>query len=161
MQAVPAVIPTERANPDADTRLREFARQLAKIQALDPPSRHQKSDLLERLQSWEQALRNANAIFKGVPSKDLPVSRAAEWMLDNFYVVKQTFNQITEGLPSSFLDQLPEIERNTPGIRTTAPRARTGTTALAIRRVVFCLPSSVLFEVNTSTQILTGTLEHR
>ncbi|MGB8212135.1 MAG: glucoamylase family protein [Anaerolineales bacterium] len=109
MQAVPAVIPTERANPDADTRLREFARQLAKIQALDPPSRHQKSDLLERLQSWEQALRNANAIFKGVPSKDLPVSRAAEWMLDNFYVVKQTFNQITEGLPSSFLDQLPKL----------------------------------------------------
>jgi len=108
MQAVPQVIPTEPANPDADTRLQEFARQMAKTHALEP-SHHQKSDLLERLQSWEQALRNANAIFKGVPAKDLPVSRAAEWMLDNFYVVKQTFHQIAEGLPSGFLDQLPKL----------------------------------------------------
>jgi hypothetical protein len=108
MQAVPEVIPTERANPDADTRLREFARQLAKTHTLEP-SHHQKSDLLERLQSWEQALRNANAIFKGVPAKDLPVSRAGEWMLDNFYVVKQTFHQIEEDLPNSFLDQLPKL----------------------------------------------------
>jgi len=108
MQAVPHVLPSDLANPDADTQLREFARQLAKTHAVDP-SHHQKSDLLERLQSWEQALRNANAIFKGVPSKDLPVSRAGEWMLDNFYVVKQTFNQIAEGLPASFLDQLPKL----------------------------------------------------
>src|SRR5664280_2544792 len=108
MEAVPQVIPTTAANPGADNRLGEFARDLAKTHAVDQ-SLHQKSDLLERLQTWEQALRNANAIFKGVPAKDLPVSRAAEWMLDNFYVVKQTFNQITEGLPSSFLDQLPKL----------------------------------------------------
>jgi cyclic beta-1,2-glucan synthetase len=108
MQAIPQVIPSEAANPSVDNRLGEFARELAKTHAVDS-SFHQKSDLLERLRSWEQALRNANAIFKGVPSKDLPVSRAAEWMLDNFYVVKQTFNQITEGLPSSFLDQLPKL----------------------------------------------------
>jgi len=108
MQAIPHDIPSEAANPGVDNRLGEFARELAKTHAVDP-SFHQKSDLLERLQSWEQSLRNANAIFKGVPSKDLPVSRAAEWMLDNFYVVKQTFNQITEGLPYSFLNQLPKL----------------------------------------------------
>ena len=108
MEAVPQVIPSTATNPGGDNRLGEFARELAKTHAVDQ-SLHQKSDLLERLQTWEQALRNANAIFKGVPSKDLPVSRAAEWMLDNFYVVKQTFNQITEGLPSSFLDQLPKL----------------------------------------------------
>ena len=107
MQAVPQAILSEPANSDADNRLKEFARQLAKTHAVDP-SLNQKSDLLKHLQSWEQALRNANAIFKGLPSKDLPFARAAEWMLDNFYVVKQTFNQITEGLPSSFLDQLPK-----------------------------------------------------
>jgi len=45
--------------------------------------------------------------FKSVPSKDLPVSRAGEWMLDNFYIVKQTFRQIDEDLPASFLNQLP------------------------------------------------------
>jgi cyclic beta-1,2-glucan synthetase len=108
MQAVPQLIPTEAAHPDADSRLREFARQLAKTQAVEP-SHHQKSDLLERLQNWEEALRNANAIFKAVPSKELPVSRAGEWMLDNFYVVRQTFHQIEEALPASFLDQLPKL----------------------------------------------------
>ena len=65
--------------------------------------------MLEHLNVWEQALRNANAIFKAVPSNDLPVSRAGEWMLDNFYVVKQTFRQIEEDLPDSFLKQLPKL----------------------------------------------------
>ena len=55
-------------------------------------------------------MRNANAIFKAVPSKDLPVSRAGEWMLDNFYIVKQTFRQIEEDLPASFLNQLPKLD---------------------------------------------------
>ena len=108
MQALPQVIPSEPAIPDPDNRLREFARQLAKTHPLEL-THHQKSDLLERLQSWEQALVKANAIFKGVPARDLPVSRAAEWMLDNYYVVKQTFNQIKQGLPARFLDQLPKL----------------------------------------------------
>ena len=72
----------------------------------------QKTDLLEYLQSWELALRNANAIFKTVPAKDAPVSRAGEWMLDNFYIVKQTFRQIEEDLPASFLNQLPKLDRD-------------------------------------------------
>ncbi len=128
MQAIPQAIPSEASNPGVDNRLGEFARELAKRHAVDPLL-HQKSDLLERLQSWEQALRNANAIFKGVPSKDLPVSRAAEWMLDNFYVVKQTFNQITEGLPYSFLDQLPKLSGapQESGLPRPAPTKTVGT----------------------------------
>ena len=109
MQATPQAIPSEPANPDADIQLREFAQRLAKTHRLEishPP----KTTLLKHLQSWEQALSNANAIFKAVPSKDLPVSRAGEWMLDNFYIVKQTFRQIEEGLPASFLDQLPKLD---------------------------------------------------
>ena len=159
MQAVPQFIPSEPANPDADNRLRDFARQLAKTHGEVPlsakshmstsgrdrvkPSQHQKTDLLERLQGWEEALRHATAIFNAVPSKDLPVSRAGEWMLDNFYVVKQTFHQIEEGLPASFLDQLPKprVEYRNRNILapcqyrdyfartgTTPPRAGTGTT---------------------------------
>ncbi len=31
-------------------------------------------------------------------------------MLDNFYVVKQTFRQIEEGLPASFINQLPKLD---------------------------------------------------
>jgi len=123
MQIAPQVIPSEPAKPDADTRLGEFVRQLAKTHGVVPVSARdtveishaQKTDLLEHLQSWEQALRKAHAIFKAVPSKDLPdlpskSSRAGEWMLDNFYIVKQTLRQIEEDLPASFLNQLPKLD---------------------------------------------------
>ncbi|MDP3185977.1 MAG: hypothetical protein Q8M58_11950, partial [Anaerolineales bacterium] len=139
MQTTPQVIPSKPANPDADIRLREFAHRLAKTHGVVPvPARDtveishpKKPYLLEHLQSWEQALRNANAIFKAVPSKDLPVSRAGEWMLDNFYIVKQTFRQIEEDLPASFLDQLPKLD-GTPlqGHPRPVSRAGTGTASL-------------------------------
>ncbi|MBL8063956.1 MAG: hypothetical protein JNK32_13085, partial [Anaerolineales bacterium] len=69
-----------------------------------------RSDLLEHLKIWEQALGEANALFKIAPADDLPVSHAGEWMLDNFYVVKKTFRQIKEDLPESFLSQLPKLD---------------------------------------------------
>ncbi len=108
MQIFPQAILSEPANPDADSRLREFAHSLAKSHTVEI-SRPQKTDLLERLKSWEQALRNANTIFKAVPAKDVAVSRAGEWMLDNFYIVKQNFRQIDEDLPADFLNQLPKL----------------------------------------------------
>ncbi len=97
------------ATPDADSRLSEFAHRLAKTHTLEEPP-FNKSSLVEALKSWEQALRNANAIFKAVTSTDLPVSRASEWMQDNFYVISQTFHQIEEDLPTSYLNQLPRLD---------------------------------------------------
>ena len=100
-----------------DMRLREFAHHLAETHEADTvkisPSRE--TTLLEYLQSWELALRNAYAAFKAAPSQDLPdlsgrSSRAGEWMLDNFYVVKQTIRQIEEDLPDSFLKELPKLD---------------------------------------------------
>jgi hypothetical protein len=108
MQIAPQVILSEPTHPNADVRLREFAHQLAETHTVEV-SHPQKTDLLEHLQSWELALQNANSIFKSVPAKDVPVSRAGEWMLDNFYIVKQTLRQIEEDLPASFLIQLPEL----------------------------------------------------
>jgi len=119
MQATPPVNLSDPTNPGVDNRLREFAHHLAKMHEanLGPVlaretvkiSRPQKANLLEQLSTWEQVLYTANTIFKTVPSNDLPVSRAGEWMLDNFYIVKQTFHQIEEDLPASFLNQLPKL----------------------------------------------------
>ncbi|MFC1936214.1 GH36-type glycosyl hydrolase domain-containing protein [Chloroflexota bacterium] len=109
MQITPQVIPSEPASPDADKRLREFAYRLAKTHTIEisPPK---KASVLEHLQGWEQVLHTANAIFKSVTLKDLPVSRAGEWMMDNFYLVQQTLLQIKEGLPTTFFDQLPKLD---------------------------------------------------
>ena len=109
MQIATQVISSEPANSDADSRLREFAHQLAKTHSTEN-SKPQKTDLLKTLHGWELALHNANAIFKSVPAKNVPVSRAGEWMLDNFYFVKQTLRQIEEDLPASFLDELPKLD---------------------------------------------------
>ena len=53
-------------------------------------------------------------LFKSVPAKDLSdllskSSRAGEWMLDNFYIVKQTLRQIEEDLPAKFSQELPKL----------------------------------------------------
>jgi cyclic beta-1,2-glucan synthetase len=117
MQIDPQIITSETNIPIADQRLKEFAYQLAKThtavmttrQLILEKSQLPKTNLLENLKSWELDLRNANKIFKSVPAKDLSISRAGEWMLDNFYVVKQTLRQIREDLPFSFLDQLPKL----------------------------------------------------
>ena len=109
MQIAPQVILFETTSPNTEIQPREFAHRLAKTHTLEI-SRSKKTDLLEHLKSWELSLRNANTIFKSVPAKDLPVSRAGEWMLDNFYVVKQTFRQIEEDLPANFLNQLPKLD---------------------------------------------------
>ncbi len=112
MQAAPPVILSDPAKSDVEDRLSEFAHRLAKTHNVEITSTS-KTDLLEHLKVWEKVLGNAKAVFKAVPSSDLPVSRAGEWMLDNFYIVKQTFRQIEEDLPVTFLNQLP-ILNGTP-----------------------------------------------
>ncbi|MBI5950393.1 MAG: hypothetical protein HY865_01935 [Chloroflexi bacterium] len=105
------VILSEPPIPGVDIRLREFAHRLAKTHGIETAktSRPEETTLLKHLQSWELALRNAYSLFKAAPSKDISVSRAGEWMLDNFYIVKQTIRQIEEDLPDDFLDELPKL----------------------------------------------------
>ncbi|MBI5298431.1 MAG: hypothetical protein HY869_23380 [Chloroflexi bacterium] len=111
MLIAPQVILPESPSLGVDMRLREFAHRLAKTHEIETAklSRSEETTLLEYLQSWELALHNAYAIFKAAPSKDGSFSRAGEWMLDNFYIIKQTIRQIEEDLPDSFLTELPKL----------------------------------------------------
>ncbi len=108
MQTVPQAILSEPDHTDAETRLRQFARDLAATHRSEI-SYFSKNQLLKNLKSWELALGKAHAIFLSIPAKDLPAAHAAEWMLDNYYIIKQTFRQIEEDLPVSFLNQLPKL----------------------------------------------------
>jgi len=119
MQIAAQVIPSEAVNSNSNDRLKEFAHRLAKTHSVTADSTKprvlKKNNLLEYLQTWNVTLRNTNAMFKAAPvtdSSDLPgkTSRAGEWMLDNFYIVKQTFRQIEEDLPDNFLAQLPKLD---------------------------------------------------
>ena len=108
MQNNPSTIYEDPIRTETDSSLRDFAFQLNEKYSTNSTAFPSKS-LLEHLSIWEKVLQEANSIFKNIPSKELPVSRAGEWMLDNFYVVKQTIRQIEEDLPTKFLKQLPKV----------------------------------------------------
>ncbi len=116
MLIAPRVVVPNPSNPGVDIQLREFAHRLANTHGIRTEyiPRPEETTLLKYLASWELALRNAYAIFKAAPSKELHdlsgrSSRAGEWILDNFYVVKQTIRQIEEDLPDGFLNELPKL----------------------------------------------------
>jgi cyclic beta-1,2-glucan synthetase len=108
MQAIPSGA-SKQANPDTRVPLDELARQLTQIYGIGNNPKH-KATLLQTLHNWEHSLDTAYTVFRDEPSKDLAFSQAGEWMLDNFYIVKQTFRQIEEGLPASYFGQLPKLE---------------------------------------------------
>ncbi len=56
----------------------------------------------------ELLVRGATAYFRQASPK-VPLSRAAEWMLDNFYLVQQSLRQVREDMPPEFYRQLPKL----------------------------------------------------
>ncbi len=101
---------TERANPESGGRLDELAHQLAEIHTGVHKSPKAWVLLAKHLHMWELTLQEAYQHFRVTSLNDPAFSRAGEWMLDNFYIVEQTFRQIEEGLPSRFVKQLPKLD---------------------------------------------------
>ncbi|MBN1920969.1 MAG: hypothetical protein JW892_06975 [Anaerolineae bacterium] len=65
---------------------------------------------LQRLQQQEQFLNSAYQHFSSAAQQDITPSYAAEWLLDNFFVVQQTIRQIREDMPPGYYQQLPKLE---------------------------------------------------
>ncbi len=114
MRATTPASTSKKANtPETRVRLEQLAHQFAEYHTVDSSTKQKAYQLLEHLQNWEETLQHAYMRFREAPSKDLPFSRASEWMLDNFYVVKQTFHQIEEDLPKRFFNELPKLDATT------------------------------------------------
>jgi len=64
--------------------------------------------LLDYMGEQSSLLRDATQRFRETPEKEA-LSYAAEWMLDNFYLVQQTLRQIREDMPPGFYAQLPKL----------------------------------------------------
>jgi len=58
----------------------------------------------------ESQLRDAYKVFRAASETQLTLSSAAEWLLDNFYVVQRGLRQIREDMPRAFYHQLPKRE---------------------------------------------------
>ncbi len=112
MQVTP-VQTANQASPNPGVRLEQFAHHLAENHTGVTISRQQRALLIKHLPGWKQTLQDAYQHFRATSLKDPVFSRASEWMLDNFYIVEQTFHQIEEDLPKSYYDQLPKLNTTT------------------------------------------------
>ncbi len=65
--------------------------------------------LLQRLPQQALQLEAAYHAFAHPTHKELVYSAAAEWLLDNYYVVEQTLRQIKEDLPLQYYQELPQL----------------------------------------------------
>ena len=107
-ESVPARPVEDVTDSGQEGRLEQSARQLATSHQI-APSAAGRTDLLERLPALATLLRDAYRYFVHAPDEELALSYAAEWLLDNFYVVQQAVRLIQEDLPESYYRELPKL----------------------------------------------------
>ena len=61
------------------------------------------------LKTYEDWLEKAHAFFREASNRDLTLTLASEWVLDNYYIIRQALRQISEDLPAGFYKQLPKL----------------------------------------------------
>src|SRR5512135_370042 len=102
---------TEQRRSEAERSLHDLACLLADSHArVEEKSPSKRILLSKHIPIWKLTLTEAYEYFRATSTRDLVFSRAGEWMLDNYYVVEQTFHQIEEDLPKGYFDQLPKLD---------------------------------------------------
>jgi len=89
-------------------RLEELAFQLAESHVVSRRPRRRPS-LLGRPREQESLLRDAYQYFAEASEAQRAISYAAEWLLDNFYMVQQALRQVREDMPEGYYRQLPKL----------------------------------------------------
>jgi len=89
--------------------LEDKARLFAKSHQLIHKSRN-RFNFLKRLDSMHEMLNESYKRFRETSGIHLRTSHAAEWMLDNYYIIQQSNRQIREDMPKEYYMQLPKIQ---------------------------------------------------
>src|SRR5262245_4085946 len=79
---------SDQRQEEVGDQLEERARQSAEQHQLLPGSGRD-SPLLERLAQQERLLRAAYQYYRQSSEEELALSYAAEWLLDNYYIIQQ------------------------------------------------------------------------
>ena len=101
----------------ADSSLESLARKSAKNHLILTTSTS-KLTLNSRLKEIGELLENGYQFLKNSNEARLTASYAAEWMLDNYYIVQQMIQQISKDMPKNYYQQLPRIALPQGGIAT-------------------------------------------
>ncbi|MDP2316505.1 MAG: glucoamylase family protein [Pseudomonadota bacterium] len=89
-------------------RLEQFAPELAATHHI-LVGKHPGRPVLARLRDNRRALVKASRIIAADARDGLPVSPAAEWLVDNFGLVEEQLREIEEDLPPGFYLRLPKL----------------------------------------------------
>jgi cyclic beta-1,2-glucan synthetase len=65
--------------------------------------------LLARLDANTKALRAAYGVLTEAVQRDQAISPAAEWLIDNFFIVEEHVRVVRDALPGSYYRQLPKL----------------------------------------------------
>ena len=112
MNEVIARVANEEGNGSGETigtRLQEAAREIA--------GRHDRlrettvgMPLVGYLDGLEIILEAANTFFRTTEVTEFSMSVAAEWLLDNDYIIQQAIRQVREDLPLKYYHELPKLD---------------------------------------------------
>ncbi|MGE5775243.1 MAG: hypothetical protein ACM33V_03430, partial [Chloroflexota bacterium] len=90
---------------DSEEAVTELAQQLSACQP-----RRTSFVIPSRLKQFRVFFQECYKYFNESPPTLLASSQAAEWLLDNFYVIEQALREIEEHLPSDFYQRLPKTQ---------------------------------------------------
>ena len=71
-----------------------------------PPGKTCRGATLNLLKSW---LAEAHHSFRDASHQEMSLTYASEWVLDNYYIIRQAIKQIEEDLPPGYYLQLPKL----------------------------------------------------
>jgi cyclic beta-1,2-glucan synthetase len=99
------------AEPAAVTNsLQQVARELAHHhQTTSSAPAEIASTFFQRLEVQQTLFKQARAYFRQQGPNQAALSYAAEWLLDNYYLLVRTARQVEEDLPGSYLRELPKL----------------------------------------------------
>jgi cyclic beta-1,2-glucan synthetase len=97
-----------QAQPAGSSGLQEMAAALARDHNLTSTPRPAPSPL-DRLEALETLLQAAHAHYVQVSESEDMLSGAAEWMLDNHYIVRQAARQVRKNIPRGYYRRLPKL----------------------------------------------------
>jgi len=95
--------------------LREHARDLAgRLTVVRQP--RASADVFARVRSSAHEIQQTHQLLTAAGKSGDAVSRDAEWLLDNYYVVEEQLHEIDDDLPPHYFAELPKLENGEPRV---------------------------------------------
>ena len=95
-------------------RLAKHARNIARKHKLLPPQKQRgHGPLLERLDDTRKVLSEVHDRLSAAAERQVDISPAGDWLLDNSYIVQEHIREIRTNLPGGYYQELPKLANGT------------------------------------------------